>query len=75
MRAAETARGFALSNPTELINLTPIAEPGIGPAAGRIADRNLRACGEPELDPYSSLIDPADGSGRERRSGMCAWEL
>jgi hypothetical protein len=32
----QTADRFALSNPTELINLGWIAEPGIGPAAGRI---------------------------------------
>jgi hypothetical protein len=32
----QTAARFALSNPKELINLWGIAEPGIGPAAGRI---------------------------------------
>jgi hypothetical protein len=43
----------ALSNPTELINLGWIAEPGVGPPQVALG-QYLRACGEPASDPYSS---------------------
>ena len=36
----------------------------------------MRACGQPEADPYSSLsIRLVGRAGRERRSGECVWEL
>lgn len=64
--SAKTAGGFALSNPTGLINLGQIAEPeqGLPPAA---SDQNMRACGKSEADPYSS--HRSGWWGRAGRSG------
>src|ERR1700676_3248889 len=62
----QTAGGFALSNPTGLINLGQIAEPeqGLPPAA---SDQNMRACGKSEADPYSN--HRSGWWGRAGRSG------
>jgi len=57
------AGSFVLSNPTGLINLRQIAEPGISPPWAAFEQIFARACDEPRLDPYRNLIDPADGVG------------
>jgi hypothetical protein len=57
------AGSFVLSNPTGLINLRQIAEPGISPPWAAFEQIFARACDEPRLDPYCNLIDPADGVG------------
>jgi ATP-dependent Clp protease adaptor protein ClpS len=58
-----------LSNPAGLTTLGGIAEPGIGPPLAAF-DQRLRACGEPETDPYcNQSVQLMDRAGRERRSG------
>jgi len=61
-----TATGITLSNPSELINLVGIAEPGLGPPQAAFG-RYLRACGGPVADPYS--CDRSSG-----RVGAAIWQ-
>jgi hypothetical protein len=64
------AGSFVLSNPTGLINLRQIAEPGISPPWAAFEQIFARACDEPRLDPYCNLIDPADGVGPARSGDL-----
>ncbi|WP_174248157.1 hypothetical protein [Bradyrhizobium sp. S69] len=61
--------GMALSNPSELINLVGIDEPGQGGRKPRLAGICVLAVGLPAL--HIPGIDPADGSVRR---GAAIWQ-
>ena len=65
----------ALSNPTELINLCRVAEPGVGPAASSIWPVFARLRRARVGPIFQLLIQPVGRAGRERRSGERVREL